>query len=53
MELRVSPPQLEVDDGLGRSALHQALEDGRPLGYAFGGVVHGFEDFVGFDGVVP
>jgi hypothetical protein len=29
------------------------LEDGRPFCHTFGGVVHGFEDFVGFDCVVP
>lgn len=50
--LGVPPEELEVDDRLGGGALDELLEYGCPLGWA-GDVVHGLEDLVGFDGVVP
>lgn len=53
LKLGISPPQLEVDDGLGWSALHQALEHGRPFGDAFRSVVHSFQHLIGFNGVIP
>jgi hypothetical protein len=52
--LRVSPKQLEVDNGIRRSSLDKLFEDGRPLDFFHTGhVVHSVKHFLLVDGVVP
>lgn len=50
--LRVSPQELEVDDGLLWCAADKILEDRSPLHWARN-LVHAHEHLLGLDGVVP
>lgn len=52
--LRVSPEELEVDDGVGRGGVDEFLEDGRPfVCFHARHRVHALEDFFFVNGVVP